>query len=108
MAKLVLLAAPARARIVPSELPTRLDRLAARAAAVHRSDLHARARLLPGERDMEDRVGHVVLDRAEQLVEHPCSFDLVLDERVPLAVGAKADTVPEVVESRQVPDPEAI
>ena len=55
-----------------------------------------------------DRVDDVSADVGLQLIEHPRGFDLVFDERVALAVGAQADAFPQIVDRRQMLDPQPV
>src|SRR5687768_3567053 len=75
-AVLVLLSAPAGARVIPPVLLAGLDWLACAAVAVRRHHLLAGTHRLPIDCHVVDRVGNVVLDGALELVEHARRLDL--------------------------------
>ena len=55
-----------------------------------------------------DGVDDLGADRRLQVVEHPRRLDLVFDQRVTLAVCPQADALAQVVDARQVLDPQPI
>ena len=57
---------------------------------------------------MIDRVDDISADAGLQIIKHTRRFNLVFDERIALAIGTQADALAQVVDSRQVLDPEPV
>src|SRR5262249_31631615 len=67
----------------------------------------------PGDRlspwdDVVNTVDDVVVDRVEQRLPHLMRFTLILAQRIALTVGPYPNALPQIVDSRQVLDPELI
>src|SRR5262245_20797569 len=125
-ALLVLLAGPARARIIaPHFLPSRharfraglsanwsRRRLIATAFLPTRRHGHRRAllrdRLLATRAYLEELLDHDFLQMVDHLLEHLEGFLLVLHQRVPLPVATESDAFLQVVHVQQVLAPELV